>query len=161
MSISTYLRCCIVYYFLCGQITFVPHQQLVDVFTGITVYLLQPLFYIIERLLGDKRTVSKTLNQEDSSGLFSNDWERTWSSVLYLSMWFTTTRERTLYFNARVLPWLPQDRRVTGSIQLLSPCSKPYTISPSSLAALPPVIFPCSVSWIVNNFHHLGLLLLL
>lgn len=60
VSVPTYLCCCIVYYFLCGQITFVPHQQLVDVFTGIAVYLLQPLFYIIERLLGDKRAVSKT-----------------------------------------------------------------------------------------------------
>lgn len=81
-SIWTYLCCCIVYYFLCGQITFVPHQQLVDVFTGITVYLLQPLFYIIERLLGDKRTVSEILHQKESSALFSNDWERMWSCVL-------------------------------------------------------------------------------
>lgn len=93
VSVPTYLCCCIVYYFLCGQITFVPHQQLVDVFTGIAVYLLQPLFYIIERLLGDKRAVSKAPHREAIWALFSSNWKQ--CKATYVSVCSTTTGDRT------------------------------------------------------------------
>lgn len=116
----TYLCCCIVYYFLCGQITLVPHQQLVDVFTGITVYLLQPLLDIIERLLRDKRTVSKALDKEESSALSLWSWPggRVGSTALIYVI-HNHGRGRS---NAAQLPQWPRDRPLlTGAIQLLFP----------------------------------------
>lgn len=144
---QTYLCCCIVYYFLCGQITLVPHQQLVDVFTGIAVYLLQPLLDIIERLLRGKRTVSKALDKEGSSALSLWSWPgKSRKHCTYPCDW--QPWERTL-------PWWPQDRLLTtGAIQLLFPALHIQPFLHST-----PIIFP--IYWIFNIFCHLGLFFLL
>lgn len=134
---QTYLCCCIVYYFLCGQITLVPHQQLVDVFTGIAVYLLQPLLDIIERLLRGKRTVSKALDKEGSSALSLWSWPgKSRKHCTYPCDW--QPWERTL-------PWWPQDRLLTtGAIQAPVP-------SPTQSAL--PALFPYYFSHILNIQH--------
>lgn len=135
----TYLCCCIVYYFLCGQITLVPHQQLVDVFTGITVYLLQPLFYIIERLLGDKRTVSKTPHH-DRGQHYSVMTGKRWR-IAYLSACFTTTRDRTimlLYLSTT--QHSPDYLRIRKSTQDLETLE---FIAPSPVQSL---FLPCCIS---------------
>lgn len=132
----TYLCCCIVYYFLCGQITLVPHQQLVDIFTGITVYLLQPLLDIIERLLWEKRIVSKALDKEFSTiplVMTRKEYE-----ALHLCMRFTTMGQDS---NAAQLPdglgtgWSPQGPH--------SSCSQPYTALP---VLFPQLFFPAPYS---------------
>ena len=48
---SIYLSGCIVHDFLCGQITFVADEQLVNGFTCVSINLLEPLFDVVERLL--------------------------------------------------------------------------------------------------------------
>lgn len=42
---------CVVHHLLDGQITFVPYEQLVDIFASVALNLLQPLLHIVERLL--------------------------------------------------------------------------------------------------------------
>lgn len=158
--LSTYLCCCIVYYFLCGQITFVPHQQLVDVFTGITVYLLQPLFYIIERLLGDKRTVSETPHHEHRSALLGSNWKKMKTNILsVLHNHKGQNNNAAVFTHNTALPWLSQDKEVnTGSRNSRIHCSKPCTITLPPLLHFPlhPFVFPC---WMAN-IHQQGLLLL-
>lgn len=48
----THLGCGVVHHLLCREVTLVAHQQLVHVLAGIAVDLLQPLFDIVEGLLG-------------------------------------------------------------------------------------------------------------
>lgn len=50
---AAHLGCGVVHHLLCCEVTLVAHKQLVHVFAGITVDLLQPLFNIVERLLRD------------------------------------------------------------------------------------------------------------
>lgn len=49
--VSSYFGCCVVHYFLGGEVTLVPNQQLVDILTGVAINLLQPLLYIVVRFL--------------------------------------------------------------------------------------------------------------
>lgn len=46
-----YLGCCVVHYFLSGEVTLVAHQKLVDIFTGIAVDFLKPLLDVVIGLL--------------------------------------------------------------------------------------------------------------
>lgn len=50
-GIGELLGCCVVHYFLSGQVTLVAHQKLVDIFTGIAVDFLKPLLDIVIGLL--------------------------------------------------------------------------------------------------------------
>ena len=51
MITRSYLCSRVIDNLLCGQIAFVSDEQFVDVFAGVTVDLLQPLFDVVERLL--------------------------------------------------------------------------------------------------------------
>lgn len=64
-----YLGCCIVHYFLGGQVTLVAHQKLVDIFTGIAVDFLKPLLNVVIGLLqNDKRNISMTTDSAGNCG---------------------------------------------------------------------------------------------
>lgn len=54
--LRTHLGCRVVYYLLGGEVTLVTHQQLVDILAGIAANLLQPLLYIVVRLLERENT---------------------------------------------------------------------------------------------------------
>jgi len=47
----TNLSCSVIDDFLCCQVALVSNEKLVYIFAGITIYFLQPLLYIVERLL--------------------------------------------------------------------------------------------------------------
>ena len=47
--------------FLCGQIAFVSDEQLIDVFTGVTIDLLKPLLDVVERFL-----ISHVVDNDDA-----------------------------------------------------------------------------------------------
>lgn len=55
------LSCCVVYYFLRGQVTLVAHQKLVHIFAGVAVNFLEPLLNIVVGLLhNDKEDINMT-----------------------------------------------------------------------------------------------------
>lgn len=56
---DSYLGCLVVNNFLVSEITFIAHQKFVDIFTSISIYLLQPLLHIIKRFLRDKTMMVK------------------------------------------------------------------------------------------------------
>lgn len=56
-----YLGCCVVHYFLSGQVTLVAHQKLVNIFTGVAVDFLKPLLDVVVGLLhNDNKNISMT-----------------------------------------------------------------------------------------------------
>ena len=63
MSRGSHLCGCVIHDFFGCQITFVPHQELVDVLAGVSVDLLQPLFDVVERFL-----IRNIVNDYDSVG---------------------------------------------------------------------------------------------
>lgn len=76
--VQPYLGCCVVHHFLCGQVTLVAHQKLVNIFTGIAVNFLKPLLDIVIGLLhSDNSDMSMTKTKQ----LF------TISYYYYLSLW--------------------------------------------------------------------------
>ena len=60
-KLHSYLSCCVIHYFLGGQITLVAHQKLVDIFTGVAVNFLKPLLDIVIGLLhNENKDISMT-----------------------------------------------------------------------------------------------------
>ncbi len=57
MNILPYLRCCVVHYFLSGQVALVAHQKLINIFTGIAVNFLKPLLDIVVGLLHNDKKI--------------------------------------------------------------------------------------------------------
>lgn len=52
---QTHLGCGVVDQLLSGEVTLVAHQQLVDILVGIAIDLLEPLLYVVVRLLSIKK----------------------------------------------------------------------------------------------------------
>lgn len=60
MCQARYLSSSSIHYFFTNEVRLVSHQQPGDIFTGITVYLVQPLLHIVKGFLTKK---SKRVNE--------------------------------------------------------------------------------------------------